>query len=147
MKASIENLLDDQLQGLLMPPKEAGVNLPLWLGLALLLCLLLLGLWRWNKTRNSATAIAQRKLQALMQSPANSSKASQSIAVELASLLCQGLGVNRLDQFQAENTQAWNTFQDKLNKACYSTQAVSDMQALLQALFNEAGHWLKRYKS
>ena len=132
----------DQLQGLLMPPTKADFNTALWLGVVLMVCLLIFALWLWKKRRYTPSAIAQRKLHSLMQLQANTSETSPSIALNLVSILCQGLEVNRLDQYQpkkhSENPKKWHTFHSKLNTACYSAHPNTD----IKALFIEARHWL-----
>lgn len=136
------NLDRDQLQGLLMPPTKAGFTTEVWLGVLLILCLMVFALWRWRKNQNTPSAIAQRKLHSLMQLQANTPETSQDIALHLVNLLCQGLGVNRLDQYQpqkqSESTKKWDTFHSKLNTACYSAHPDTDIKPLL----SEAKRWL-----
>lgn len=132
--------MNDQLQDLLLPPKASGVGVELWLGGVLFLFICLLALWYWNKYRKSAFFVAQKELSALEKLPVNTSEDSRNIALRLASLLCLGLGVRHLNQYQAEDAVAWDRFQKKLNKACYSP--VSEKTSGL--LFSEAESWLMR---
>jgi len=116
----------DQLEDLLLPPAPPVFNSTLWLVIGLLLCLFAMALWRWQKHRNTAWYLAKKNLHVLEQQSKNTADSSQETAIQLASLLRQGLGVKRLDQYQPQDIHAWNTFQNKLNVACYSDCDFSD---------------------
>ena len=137
--------MSDQLQGLLIPPKEAEPNIVLWFGLTVLLCFFGLMIWRWNRYRKTSVVVAQKKLKYLKRLSCKTVDESQAIALELALLLCQGLGVKRLDQFQASNKPQWMKFHNKLNMACYSSFEKNDID--MKSLLNEAQQWLIQNRS
>ena len=138
--------MNDQLQGLLIPPKQAEPNLTLWLGVALLFFLLGLVIWRWNKYRKTSVVVAQKKLNHLKSLPCKTVEESQMIALKLAHILCQGLGIKRLDQFQASDESRWLEFHHRLNTACYSSIEKNDIgigiNKNMKSLLNEAQQWL-----
>lgn len=138
-------MIEDQLHGLIIPNKETAINSELWIGIALLACLLscLLGLafYRWLKLRNSPLNIAKRKLQDLTFSHNNPSEETQTTALALVNILCEGHNVKRLDQIQhshTADTKGWDDFQDALNTACYAKDSNADITSLL----TQAKHWL-----
>lgn len=136
-------MMEDQLQGLIIPAEDAGFNGDLWLGGALLLCLLILAVWRWHKVRHSSLVIAQNKLQKLIKNysqDTDKSNSSQQTALDLVSILCQGFTVKRLDQVQTNDNKKWQSFHKQLNSACYSVNSDSEITNLL----NEAKVWLTR---
>lgn len=130
--------MDNQLQGLLIPPKTVEFGLFFYLSLILLCIILVLLLWRWNKYRKQPSILALKKLEKLKELPCRTAGESQAAALELAVLLCQGLEVNRLDQFQPIDKQNWLTFHNKLNTACYSSVEKFEIRSLLK----EAKKWL-----
>ena len=132
--------MNDQLQGLLIPLKEAEPNMMLWIALLILLFLLGVLFWRWNNHRRLPSIIAQKRLKKLMGSSSNTVDKSQVSALEIANILCQGLGVRRLDQFQASDKPKWMKFHNRLNDACYSRKKKNDID--IRSLINEAHKWL-----
>lgn len=134
--------MKSHLEDLLSPPEIASWNSGLWFVIIILLILSGLLFWmflRWKKHQNTPSSIAKRRLHNLIQLHTNMPEETQSIAIKLASLLCEGLGVNHLDQYLPSKLREWNTFQIKLNIACYSTQSRIDMQSL----FADAKVWLE----
>ncbi len=141
----------NQLQGLIIPPKDAGFNTELWLGLFVLAGLLGFIAWRWykKKLQNQALITAKKSLHALQHSYENASQSlqlSQDKALELVSLLCQGLAVKRLDQYQPDDLPKWQKFHQKLNvlcySSCYSSHSSKPLNIELGSLFKEAKQWL-----
>lgn len=131
--------MDVRLEDLLLPELEATFNKALWLGVALSICLCFLLLWRWNILKNKPSFVALKKLKALKLEVSRSMEDSHSVALKLASLLCLGFGVKRLDQYQPVSIAEWNIFYEKLNMACYSSCVNVDANKLLI----EAESWLK----
>ena len=133
-----------QLQGLIIPPNDVGFNTELWLGLLLLACLMGLIAWRWNKKRikNRALVRAQRSLHALQNSYKEKNQSSHFAALELVSILCKGLDVKRLDQYQADDVPKWQLFHQKLNTLCYSKDSLNQSKIKLAPLFKETKQWL-----
>ena len=135
--------MNDQLQGLLIPSQEAGYNTMLWLGLVLLFSIFGGVLWRWNIYRKNPSVIAQKELRNLMNLPCKTGADSQVIAIKIASVLCRGLGVTRLDQFQTEKINQWEEFLSKLNTACYSSVGDTEEESVnIKSLLNDAKEWL-----
>ncbi|MEE9446003.1 MAG: hypothetical protein V3V19_10110 [Cocleimonas sp.] len=137
-----------QLQGLIIPLKDESFNPVLYLSLLVLVGFLSFIAWRWykKKLKNQAVITAQKSLYALQQSYNSTSQTSQNTALELVSILCQGLGVKRLDQYQAYDPHKWHTFHQTLNTLCYSKQPLihSSKQSSIEisSLFKEAKKWL-----
>ena len=142
-----------QLQGLIIPPKDEGFNTELYLGLLMLVALLGVFAWRWyqKKVKNRALLTAQKALSALQQSYSSAPESSQSTALAIVSLLCQGLGVKRLDQYQAYDSLKWHNFHQKLNVLCYSKKPSKQLSAQsnleIDSLFQEAKQWLSKQRS
>lgn len=143
----------DQLQDLLLPPEAPAFNTTLWLGIGLLLCLFAFGLWRWQKYRNTTSYLARKSLYALEQQSKKTDQTPQTTAIQCASILCKGLGVKRLDQYQPQDIHAWNTFKNKLNSFCYSESEALDSSLQngkkkgrcafsISSLIEEAKEWL-----
>ncbi len=145
MKSSLENLLSEQLQGLLLPPKEPsflGFSWEMLTGFSLLLSLLAVIIWRWLRYRNTPLEIAKREIKTLRVQTDNDSAKPQKTSIQLVKILRQGLGITRLDEYKPEDMSAWNTFQSQLNSVCYSTTEPTDIT--LTALFEESLKWLSR---
>lgn len=132
-------MMDDQLQGLIIPAQETEFNGELWFGGALLLCLLVLAVWRWKKARRSPLVIAQKKLQTLIQFNAQHPNESHQVSLSLVSILCERFAVKRLDQITINTHKDWRVFEKKLNTASYSTDSNTNMKALL----DEAKIWIR----
>ena len=135
--------MNNQLQDLLIPPQQAEANSLLWLELVLLFCLLGLAIWRWNKYHMHPAIIAQKKLQQLLNQANITPEESKQIALKVANILCEGLDVKRLDQFQINKNQKWESFHKKLNTACYSSANINN-NADITELISEARQWLKK---
>jgi len=135
--------MNNQLQDLLIPPKQADPNSLLWLGLVLFICLLGLAIWRWNQYHMQPAIIAQKKLQKLLKQANKTPEESKQVALKVANILCEGLGVKRLDQFQSNEIQQWESFHNRLNTACYSS-ANKKNNTDVAALISEARQWLNK---
>ena len=141
--------MNNQLQDLILPGKQVESNHLIWLGLFMLLVVLawVLGLvlWRWRKYRKQSVYIAHKKLQKLLKQPCESNKDLKEHALQVASILRQGLGVTRLDQFDAgKNRPKWERFHKRLNEACYSSASrFSKEEINLNDLINNAMQWLR----
>ncbi len=133
-------MIDEQLQGLIMPPETAELKVEHGLGLVLLLGILLFALWRWQKWRNSPLKIAEKNLQSLIKLNAKKTENKQQISLRLVSLLCEFYGVKRLDQVQTTDNKKWDIFRTNLNSLCYSDHSESNISDLL----NEAKQWLNK---
>ena len=135
LNEKLENTFDyiaqEQLEGLILPPEAVLVNTTLWLGLLLISSLLLLSFWRWNKHRHSAIFLAQKKLAALEECVTEPQDETE-VALQLNSLLCQGLKIKRLDQYQPEDSEAWRAFHTQLNSLCYSPASQKPVSKNLQ---------------
>ena len=134
-------MIEDQLQGLILPPQENGFNAVLWLGLFLLATLLGLALWRWWASQNTPLSKARKALESLIKySSANTSTAThnnlsynkQAVALQCSQILCAGFAVKHLDQYQASNAEQWQLFYKKLNSLCYSSDSNIELAPLLQ---------------
>ena len=141
IKTGIENLLDDQLQGLLLPVESSTTNWQVLVTISLISLLILFMLWRWKLYRNTPQKINQREIQALHNSAGDNNN-TQSIAIKLSSLLRQGLELNRLDDYRPEEITKWEAFLLNLDKACYSTTSPSTPD--LNSLFEESQYWLNK---
>jgi len=141
--------MNNQLQDLILPSKQVEPNYLIWPGLFMLLVVLAwalgLVLWRWRKYRKQTVYIANKKLQKLLDQPCESNKDSKELALQVASILRQGLGVTRLDQFDAgRNRPKWERFHKRLNEACYSSASrFSKEEINLNDLINNAMQWLR----
>ncbi len=133
-------MIEDQLQGLILPPQENGFNAVLWLGLFLLATLLGLALWRWWKSQNTPLSKACKALESLIKhsseststaAPNSSSNNKQAVALQCSQILCAGFAVKHLDQYQAPNADQWQLFHKKLNSLCYSNDSNIELGALL----------------
>lgn len=134
-------MIEDQLQGLILPSQENGFNAVLWLGLLLLATLLGLALWRWWKSQNTPLSKARKALESLIKrSSENTSTAThnssannkQVVALQCSQILCAGFAVKHLDQYQATNADQWQLFYKKLNSLCYSNESNIELDPLLQ---------------
>jgi hypothetical protein len=150
-------MIENDLQGLIMPPAEARFNTELWLGFFIIFSLILLGLYRWRQSVNKPSVVqkklAQKKLNSLHQDYKNGIKSSQvdpsetqQVAIKVVSILCKGLGVNRLDQYQPKDRQTWQSFHHSLNSACYTPDTSAESGSDLSALFKEAKDWLLKHE-
>lgn len=141
--------MNDQLQDLLIPVKQTSVSLMIYWGLGLLFVFLALAIWRWNKYRSSSAYvvfITAKKINDLKKLPCRTARDSQTIALKLAFLLCEGFAVTRLDQFQPSDKSRWEKFYNRLNLLCYSSNKDSDNNENfdIKSLLDEAQQWLKR---
>ena len=141
--------MNNQLQDLILPSKQVEPNYLIWLGLFMLLVVLGLALWRWHKYRKQTVYIAHKKLQKLLKQSCESNKDSKELALQVASILRQGLGVTRLDQFDAgKNRLKWERFHKRLNEACYSfssrsASTFSKEEINFNDLIKNAMQWLR----
>jgi len=145
--------MNNQLQDLILPSKQVEPNYLIWLGLFMLLVVFGWALWRWRKYRKQTVYIAYKKLQKLLNQSCESNKDSKELALQIASILRQGLGVTRLDQFDAgKNRPKWERFRKRLNEACYSFSSFSTSSSAstfskeeinLNDLINNAMQWLR----
>jgi hypothetical protein len=143
-KSDIEKLLDDQLQGLMIPAESSEYGLVTWAVFVAVIALVLLFLWRYQQYRKTPVIMAKRKLKALH---GGQQKDTQARAIEMAKILCQGLGVARLDEYEPvtepESTDMdWNVFRVRLDSLCYTTSGQREDE--LNQLFSEACFWLGR---
>lgn len=144
--------MNNQLQDLLIPVKQTPVSLIIFWALGLLFLLLGLAIWRWNKYRSSsayAVYITRKKINDLKKLPCETAKESQTIALKLAYLLCEGFAITRLDQFQASDELGWSNFYNRLNSLCYSSSEnreniENNKNNDIKILLDEAQQWLKR---
>ncbi len=134
-------MIQDQLQGLILPPPENGFNPVLWLGLFLLVALFGLAFWRWRKSQKSALLKARKALDLLIKSASSSTVApfrnntlnnNQATAIKCSQILSAGFGVKRLDQYKPENANQWQSFYQKLITLCYSNDSNIEINLLLQ---------------
>ena len=134
-------MIEDQLQGLILPSQENGFNAVLWLGLFLVATLLGLALWRWWASQNTPLSKSRKALESLIKhSSANTSTATrnsssnnnQAAALQCSQILCAGFAVKHLDQYQASNAEQWQLFYKKLNSLCYSNESNIELDPLLQ---------------
>ncbi len=132
--------MGDQLQGLIVPPENTGIDTVLWLSLFLGLCLLVIGFLRWKKNQQLATTIALKKINTLRNQPVDSKHENQKQAIQLVQILCEGLQVKHLDQYQTEDKKEWETFRKKLDLLCYSAQPTSKLDPLVL----DAKRWIIR---
>ncbi len=58
----MENLLDNQLKGLLLPPQQVSYSWELLVALTVLSCLFLWAVRHWYQHRNTPIEIAKRKV-------------------------------------------------------------------------------------
>lgn len=130
-------MLDDQLQGLLLPPEPISPFLLLGLGLVLILIVVLLW-YSWRK-HNTPRAIAKRQLLRLQQAVEAGEVDRKIAGLAVVKYLCQGLVVTRLDTYQAVNIDRWQHFLVNLNKACYAQKGEGSE---LTRLISEAMDWL-----
>ncbi len=148
MKSSLENLLSEQLQGLLLPPKETsffGFSWEMMTAISLLLCLLAVVVWRWWRYRNTPLEIAKRAIKTLRIHAGNDTakpREPQKTSIQLVGILRQGLEITRLDEYKPQDIAAWNTFHSQLNSVCYSTTELPDNN--LATLLEEALAWLNK---
>jgi hypothetical protein len=122
----------------------------LWLagfGAAVLLSLALVFLW-WQYKLPAYRALQRlRKLRYKWQAGEHS---AQEAVLLLALELRHGLGVKRLlaaqmpQQFKPQEQAGWNAFMLQLDAMLYQSAAERDV-AQLEALFEQAGYWLRRY--
>ncbi|MEE9352597.1 MAG: hypothetical protein V3U78_10075 [Thiotrichaceae bacterium] len=136
MKSSLENLLSDQLNGLLLPPDDGITSWIVMFVLGLLIVALGFIIGRWKHLRNSRVAVAKRELNRLERS-----KNVEQQVIQLASVLRKGLNVARLDEYKPKNLSAWKAFQTKLDVACYSNDNPTSQE--IQTLFKQASVWLQ----
>jgi len=146
-KSDIEKLLDDQLQGLMIPAESSEYGLVTWAVFVAVIALVLLFLWRYQQYRKTPVIMAKRKLKALQSLHGGQQKDTQARAIEMAKILCQGLGVARLDEYEPvtepESTDMdWNVFKVRLDSLCYTTSGQREDE--LNQLFSEACFWLGR---
>jgi hypothetical protein len=134
-------MIEDQLQGLILPLPENGFSPVLWLGLFLFITLYSLALWRLRKTQNSELFKARKALDFLIKSSSSSSTASSNInpsnnkqatAIKCSQILSAGFGVKNLDQYQPANNEQWQKFHQQLNTLCYSNDSSIKLYPLLQ---------------
>ena len=146
MKPPVEKLLDEQLNGLLIPPDntlfswETGLGL-IFLSLCILSTIVFLVL-RYQHNRQKPAVAATRKLKALQNSHPTD---QQSTAIAITQILRQGLTINRLDEYQSNDQNeknTWKAFTTQLNKACYSANSTEEIT--LTHLFNESHGWLSK---
>lgn len=130
-------MIQDQLQGLILPPQETAFEATLWLGLFLLLVLVGLALWRWIKSQNSASLKAQKALESLIKNSTastykNTLKNNQSTAIKCSQILNAGFRVKHLDQYKPTNADQWQSFYKKLTILCYSNDPNIELYPVLQ---------------
>ena len=134
-------MIEDQLQGLILPSQQNAFNAVLWLGLFLVVMLLGLALWRWWASQNTPLSKARKALESLIKySSENTSTAThnnlsnnkQAVALQCSQILCAGFAVKHLDQYQASNAEQWQLFYKKLNSLCYSNESNIELDPLLQ---------------
>lgn len=129
----------ESLQGLLIPPEVQGFNFALWFGVLCAVTALVFIFWRWLKHQKKASTIALKKLTELAK---KSDPTQQNKNIQLVSVLCQGLNIKRLDQFQTLKKDEWDAFQEQINSACYSPSSDST-NVDFDALLKEAKQWLR----
>jgi len=146
MKTSVEKLLDEQLNGLLLPPDNTLFSWEAGLGLIILsLCVLSVTLFymrRYRHYHQQPAVAATRQLKALQNS---SPRDKQSTAIAITQILQRGLNVNRLDQYQSDahvERSAWEAFTTQLNKVCYSANNTEKIS--INQLINESHDWLSK---
>lgn len=140
-KGSLENLLDDNLAGLIIPEQAPVVASSHWLLFAVLLIVIAFGLWKWLQFRKQYKQKALRKI-TLLQRDLSQLKPQQA-AKQLATILSAGLKVTRLSlYFPNEKVEQWQAFKQKLDTACYSTQTQSKDE--LAMLIKQSRTWLKQ---
>ncbi len=144
-KTSIEKLLGDHLQGLILPVENSISAFTLLALLGVLLLILMAIFWRWKKHTKKPAQQAKKKLKRLQKNANDSHKAT---VLQLAKILRDGLEVPRLELFEStlksEQANEWLVFQNKLELACYSSQA---QNFDLNSLFKQANHWLENQKA
>jgi hypothetical protein len=142
VKSSIENLLSDQLQGLLLPPsQDSDSGIYLLLGCATL-CVGLLTILRWKQHRNTAARIAIKQIKVLQNEWNANPENRQVTAVQLAHLVREGLQITRLDTYLPQDTSSWNRFLKALDVLCYAPNKVDDTSEELTQVIQESLDWL-----
>lgn len=136
-KTSLENLLDDTLQGLIIPEKPTSYEFIIILALVLLFALIVFGLWKWFNYYQQRKQKAIRSLNVLAQ---EKGKAPQEMANKLSAILREGLDVPLLVLYQPEKKRQWQSFVNSLDTACYSNHNVSE--ADIKMLIKESRQWL-----
>lgn len=143
MKPPVEKLLDEQLNGLLIPPDNTLFSWETGLGLIFLFLFVLSAIvflvLRYQHNRQKPAVAATRKLKALQNSHPTD---QQSTAITITQILRQGLTINRLDEYQSNEKNTWEAFTSQLNKACYSANSTEEIT--LTQLFNESHDWLSK---
>ncbi len=140
-KTSIERLLDDYLQGLVLPVESSSLSLFAWLVIIALLVLLFIALWKWLNHQKQAKQKAIRQLKNLQHKyQRNKKRPTQTTAIELSRILRKGLSLPRLSCFKPQKVDDWEGFLKNLNAACYSNQAVSRIE--IESLIKKSQHWL-----
>lgn len=124
-------MIEDQLQGLILPLPENGFSPVLWLGLFLIVTLLGLALWRWKKSQTSTLLIARKALETLIKT-SSPDKDKQATAIKCSQILSAGFGVKHLDQYHPADTSQWEKFYKKLNDLCYSNESNGELYSLLK---------------
>jgi hypothetical protein len=137
-KTSIENLLEQHLQDLILPADKFVIDPLLLIGGAAILLLIFAGLiWRWNKHIKTPKQKAKRKLKKLQENPNDSSQAT---ALQLSKILRDGLETPRLELFQPQDNKNWASFIKNIETACYSKETAN---IDLGSLFTQANYWLR----
>jgi len=131
--------MDGQLRDLIIPSPVAHHDSVLWLGLFLGLSLLTLLIWRWRHHQTLATTKALKKLISIEKRISHKSPDHpQQLAIQINQILCEGLELPHLDQYQGDNLSAWSDFYHDLTQACYANQPDSDLKSLI----TQAKTWL-----
>lgn len=134
-KTSVENLLDDHLQGLILPAESSDMNdISFWM-IGLLLLTVIFFVWKLNKHRKKPRQIALRKLKDL-------SSQQDDFAMQLTSILQQGLEIPRLEKYKPSNKKQWSAFILELEAACYSSNKPS--RSDLENLLEQSDFWLRQ---
>lgn len=138
-------LLNDKLQGLLLPPENSMTHWSFILSLIIIsLLLIALTVWLYHQHKQKPVIIALIRLKHLKQQKRRDQSTPsdlQATALEIAQILRQGLEVTRLDNYQSKQKTSWEIFKSSLNNACYSTNP-NVME--LKQIFTEAEHWLQK---
>ncbi len=133
--------MNDQLADLLLPPSEPLINYALYLGLGLLLAVLVLSFWFWKNYQNKPLTIAKKRLKELNSEYLKQTSNPHEVALKLSNILCTGLEIKRLDQYQPVKKTDWDTYHKRLNAACYSS-VTDNKTENINMLLAEAKHWL-----
>ena len=139
LKSSVEKLLGNNLEGLILPEKSVVLSPPFFIVAAILTALVLFLFLCWLKQRKQAKAIAKRELSQLSSTLKNAETA-QDFAAQLSTILRKGLGIQRLDNYKAQDKNAWQSFSSSLETACYSGKIATKDE--LQTLLEQTRFWL-----